>query len=228
MGVGKEVVFFFAVGSIATVCLAVTITNTKFFELQSAECILGAMEDKENVPSRIQCLDVCLQVTRISTGTETCNAARYFVQTKTCQLYVFRGQPLPIVCGPMTPALFASRLMDPYIVFPGPSTWSQAKASCASTGGMLACITTKTENDLVGAFLESNGLASSNTWLGASKPTGGSFTWVSQQTFYYTSYAPSEPSGGETENCLVSRYAPPTLEWWDRQCDIAYAYICEY
>jgi len=228
MGIGKEVVFFIAVGSITTVCLAVSNTNMKFFELQSAQCIVGAVEDKENVQGRIQCLDICLHISRLSTDLTTCTAAQYFAQTNAYQLYVYRGQRLPIVCGPMFPAIFASPLMGPFVIYPGPATWSQAKTACASSGGMLACITSQVQNELVGALLESNGLTGSYAWLGASKPTGGSFTWVSQQTFFFTSYAPTEPSGGETENCLVSRYAPPTLEWWDRQCDIAYAFICKY
>jgi len=230
MGGAREVIFFIAVDFIisTSVCMAATYTNTKFFELQSEECVIGAVKSKGNVSSRIQCLDICLQVSRHGTDNEMCTAAQYFDQTKACQLYVYRGQPLPIICGPLSPAVFASPLMGPFVIYPGPATWSQAKTACTSTGGMLACITTKVQNDLVGGLLETRGFANTDTWLGASKSTAGSFTWVNQQAFGFTSFSAAEPSGRLTENCLVSRYAAPTLEWYDRECDQAYVYICEY
>ena len=216
---GKITFSFLIFGSIYLICLA---AKTKFSEVQYG-CIIGTETDEVS-PSLIQCMVSCVTFTRLSTGVTRCTAAQYFAQTSMCRMYVYRGPNEPSVCVPRTPSLFAIALVGHFTVYAGPLNGTAARDACYSSGGFLATITSQAENDEANAVLSRTGFLGQSVWLGAKKTvSGGPFAWVSGEPFSYTAFKSGEPSNGTTENCLVTDGL-----WWDRVCEFAYPYLCEY
>jgi len=212
---------FLIFGSIYLICLA---AKTKFFELQSPGCIIGTAENDNVSPSRIQCVDSCVTFTRLSTGVTRCTAAQYFDNTSMCRMYVYRGPNEPDVCGPMSPSLFAIHLMERFAVHAGPSNWTAARDACLSSGRFLATITSQAENDNVNAFLSSAGFLNQDVWLGANRTVPrGSFFWENGEMFSFSAYKSGQPTYNATENCLLTNG-----QWWDRECENKYPFLCEY
>ncbi|MBQ8431266.1 MAG: InlB B-repeat-containing protein [Clostridia bacterium] len=89
-----------------------------------------------------------------------------------------------------------------YKVFKITSTWDQAQSLCASMGGHLVTLTSRSENDFVFQLCKSNG--THNYHLGATDRSFESvWQWVTGEEWDYANFAPSEPGGGTGENYLA-------------------------
>jgi cysteine-rich repeat protein len=116
----------------------------------------------------------------------------------------------------------ASEVKEPeslhcYEVVTAPKSWLVAEVECEDRGGKLATVTSPTER----AFLKPLLLASS--WIGASRPSGGAFSWANDEPLCWTSWDMSEPNG-LTEDCVQMR----TNGLWNNQtCSEEHAFVCE-
>ena len=80
-----------------------------------------------------------------------------------------------------------------YVLMIGRLSWTKAKKYAEDCGGHLATITSVGENSVIKQMIINSGL--SDVWIGAEN-TSGKYVWVTGEKWEYTSWAPSEPSGG--------------------------------
>ncbi|XP_039605543.1 C-type mannose receptor 2-like, partial [Polypterus senegalus] len=95
-------------------------------------------------------------------------------------------------------------------------TWSAARSSCMSCFEDLAVI----KSSLKTQSIPATGLT---LWVGASRPSGGSFTWVDGSLLTYTNWCPGEPNFAN-ENC-VSVY--PDRTWNNYLCTNLLPFLCQ-
>lgn len=89
-----------------------------------------------------------------------------------------------------------------YAVYEDVNSWTEAKEFCEARGGNLAAITTKAEQTYITSLLNSNSVA--QYWIGATRGSSDTYSWVTSETFAYNNWNTGEPNNyGETENCAV-------------------------
>jgi cysteine-rich repeat protein len=125
----------------------------------------------------------------------------------------------PFVCESQAPVVFAIT-HHAYVLHTRTRSWTEAKAACEGAGGYLMSIETAEEQ----AFLAQH--FSVEVWLGASRETGGAFTWVTGAALDYTAFARNQPDNASgAENCLVfNRFDA----WADIDCELGRRFVCEF
>ncbi|CAG2187883.1 unnamed protein product [Mytilus edulis] len=100
-------------------------------------------------------------------------------------------------------------------------TWNDAKIACEEYGGMLAEVTSSSEND----FLKRTSI--NFQWIGGTDSNNEDvWVWASSQTaIIFNDWAHLQPDGGtETENCLSFHRV---FKWNDIFCSREYRFVCE-
>ena len=126
-------------------------------------------------------------------------------------------------------------------------TWSEAKTYCENLGGHLVAINTSGEQSIIESMI-SNGTKNSY-WLGGYRDDNDNWQWVTNESFNYSNWAPSEPnnSGGEEDKIMIYKVPDPKNpdasfgEWNDITDDCgegeypstvygknAFGFICEW
>ncbi len=102
------------------------------------------------------------------------------------------------------------------------TNWDTAKLVCESFGMELAVIGNSSENDDVAAF------TTTPTWIGLSdQAVEGDYVWVNGGVIGYDSWATSEPSGSESEDCVLTNLGGLRGAWADSSCASSYKFVCE-
>ncbi len=105
-------------------------------------------------------------------------------------------------------------------------TWEQAEQYCENMGGHLVTITSPQEQ----AFIEQLNSDHRRLWIGAHRPDGTYFAWVTGEPWSYTNWDEGEPSNkgvGGYENCVVLW----PRKWNDLRNDNSWeqsGFICEW
>lgn len=105
-------------------------------------------------------------------------------------------------------------------------TWEQAEQYCENMGGHLVTITSPQEQ----AFIELLNSDHRRLWIGAHRPEGTYFAWVTGEPWSYTNWDEGEPSNkgvGGFENCVVLW----PRKWNDLKNDNSWeqsGFICEW
>jgi Lectin C-type domain/Tyrosine-protein kinase ephrin type A/B receptor-like len=101
-------------------------------------------------------------------------------------------------------------------------TWSAAAAACASSGGWLAVVHNKAENNFINDL---TGFAS-HAWLGANdQAVVFQWQWPGGRHSSFTNWGPSQPDNYlNRERCLEMQ---STGSWNDLDCGATQGYVCE-
>ena len=119
-------------------------------------------------------------------------------------------------------------------------TWSEAQQSCMLQNGYLVTILSAEENAFVISVAQFSA-AFSDTWIGATdgkaggdKSGAGTYRWVTNETWAYTSWETGQPdgfcdpcSGGQTCTCDHRAVLDMDGTWNDRWQDNARSSVCE-
>lgn len=112
-----------------------------------------------------------------------------------------------------------------YAYYPYAVTWNQAKEKCESFGGHLVTVTSAEEQAVVAQLAAKAG---KTVWIGATRGSENSYSWVTGENSGYKNWAENEPNNyGGIENC-AAMYAGGT--WNDLAPDSGSAkgFICEW
>jgi len=120
-----------------------------------------------------------------------------------------------------------------YVAFDGTATtFAAAQASCITSTGYLATVTSSSENAVFLTVLA----AGQNPWIGAQdvgSDTDDVFDWVTDEAFTFKNFAPNQPDDdvgqGGTGECLHVRDAAG--QWNDTNCNLTtfvVGQVCEY
>ena len=89
-----------------------------------------------------------------------------------------------------------------YAVYDDVNSWSEAKEFCETRGGNLVAITTKAEQNYITSLLKNSNV--SQYWIGATRGSGDTYSWVTGESFAYNNWNTGEPNNNNgTENCVV-------------------------
>jgi hypothetical protein len=123
-----------------------------------------------------------------------------------------------------------------YLVIKNTLTWEEAQEKCIEMGGHLATVTSSDEQSFIANTLLSD--ITAECWIGGTdKDNEGEWSWVTNEKWSYTYWAPTEPKNSSwnygrcPENYLVMR---PRYSWkWDDACnqeeiDNGCFFICEW
>lgn len=89
-----------------------------------------------------------------------------------------------------------------YAVYDDVNSWNEAKEFCETRGGSLVAITTKAEQNYVTSLLKNSNV--SQYWIGATRGSGDTYSWVTGENFAYNNWNSGEPNNNNgTENCVV-------------------------
>ena len=100
-----------------------------------------------------------------------------------------------------------------------PMAWPNAQAFCAGWGGYLAVITSSGENN----YIQANIAGSSSPFIGGGDfGTNNVWVWINRESFSYTNWSASEPSG---DGGCIQMY--PSGAWNDLACTTVLTFICE-
>ena len=108
--------------------------------------------------------------------------------------------------------------------------WDSAKTAAETRthlglSGHLVTVTSQSEQDFLVSNFSSPTLE--NRWMGASQDQNEVWTWVTGETWDFTSFGAGEPNGGTTENYLEFRQA--NGGWNDDRLDgFSFGYVVEY
>ena len=108
-------------------------------------------------------------------------------------------------------------------------SFSDARASCARSGGDLATFNSTAEQEVVlpGDIYNENG----DWWVGLHQKDGGEeWYWTSGLQVSWTNWASGAPNNRGSGLCARltnSPYHPPGWWWDDFRCSRKYNYICE-
>ncbi len=96
------------------------------------------------------------------------------------------------------------------------TTFSAAQTACVASGGHLATITSSAEQARVATVQNS----AQNPWIGATdQAVEGTFSWVRQEPFNYTHFAPGQPDDAlGDEDCLHLLGGADVGLWADTNC----------
>ncbi|XP_071140283.1 hepatic lectin-like [Mytilus edulis] len=103
--------------------------------------------------------------------------------------------------------------------------WFNAQGSCRAHDARLAEVMSGSQQN----FLQyTASLYSSNFWLGGRDDLEeGKWQWSSTKSYFmYTDWAPHEPRGGVSGNCL-QMWSASNWQWDDYACSTEIKYICE-
>ncbi|CAG2248257.1 unnamed protein product [Mytilus edulis] len=103
-------------------------------------------------------------------------------------------------------------------------SWENAQVQCQTGEGYLVKIENSEENTWIKSIIKDW------MWIGLTdRQTDGHWVWDSDNsTLTYNDWGPSEPNGGETENCCVFWEAIHAIWTWnDLPCDRKVGYVCE-
>lgn len=96
----------------------------------------------------------------------------------------------------LSPNLMACTLIDDtcYSLYSATAPWTEVQAWVLTNGGTLATIASAAENTTIKELIDSYGLT---CWLGASRPSSGSWAWVRNESFDYTNWVSSPTNDGQ-------------------------------
>ncbi len=113
-----------------------------------------------------------------------------------------------------------------YALYDVETNWKDAKAACEMLGGHLVVITSSAENTAVVELAESGSMAKGYLFGASDEETEGTWKWVTGESFSYSNWGSSEPSGG-SENYL--EYYLPKSYWNDTTISSdSRGFICEF
>jgi LruC domain-containing protein len=120
------------------------------------------------------------------------------------------------VCGAIGPA------DECYWLVASSLDWASASASCAAAFGRLVTVNSSAEQSVLISWLQSRGVQFA--WIGLNdRATEGAFEWDSALAPSYTGWAPWEPNGFSSENCVHLTASG----WNDANCMGTSPAICE-
>jgi len=119
-------------------------------------------------------------------------------------------------------------------------TWEQGMASCATSGGDLAKITSQQETDAIVTYIKSLGATAksycSSVWIAAQRLDPNScsvpFVWKTAEgtnsALRYSYWYPGEPNCyGNAEKCAMFYTANVDGQWYDDNCAKTYCSLCQ-
>lgn len=100
-------------------------------------------------------------------------------------------------------------------------SWTGARDDCRRRLGDLGAITSREEDELVGAIVEDA------LWIGANdRQSEGTFVWDSGEPFVFQRFASGEPDDLlNLQDCVEKREGDGL--WVDRACELTRRYVCE-
>lgn len=111
------------------------------------------------------------------------------------------------------------------VINPTPLSWTEAAAQAEAMGGHLVTITSSEENDFVFSLVNSPEYWSPNgahgSWIGGYQPAGsaepdGGWRWVTDETFTYAPWSPTEPNNADgNENVLHFHFPDGGVPIWN-------------
>jgi len=131
-------------------------------------------------------------------------------------------------CRPHPPCTLVTFGGHSYAVCTGTSSWTGARAYCASYGWYLTTIGSSSEN----TFLLDR--IAGEAWIGYNDISiEGGFVWASGESSFYTAWCGGEPNNeGGSEDCTLlvrsAFYCGSCRCWNDARCSEARAFICEW
>jgi len=99
--------------------------------------------------------------------------------------------------------------------------WATASNDCVLRGGHLAAIT----SDCVADFVFRLAPYHHTFWIGAQRPEGGAFAWVTGTAFEFDAFADGEPAATPGANCVLLDAF--TAKWSAADCAQPQGYVCE-
>lgn len=114
------------------------------------------------------------------------------------------------------------------MVVTAPSNWYRAKTICSSYGRILLHIYNADENIEAQELLDKYNL--DNAWIGADDlEEENHFVWQNGDKVEKTFWAPDswDRKGGSQDCVGIAKSPKHPQNWYDRECDTKYPFICE-
>ncbi|CAH1248684.1 CSMD1 [Branchiostoma lanceolatum] len=112
-----------------------------------------------------------------------------------------------------------------YIMSDTRGTFVDAETKCAEEGGILATVKDQQVQDFLVQLLS---VSNKDVWIGLTdQDVEGQFVWADGTPLVYSNWAPGEPNGDDTTNC-VHLWPLANFRWHDMPCGRSNYYICQY
>ncbi|CAH1248690.1 CSMD2 [Branchiostoma lanceolatum] len=112
-----------------------------------------------------------------------------------------------------------------YIVSDAMVTFAEAEMKCAEQGGIHVTIRDQHTQDFLVQLLS---VSNKDVWIGLTdRDVEGQFIWTDGTPLVYSNWAPGEPNGDDTKNC-VHLWPLANFRWDDESCARSNYYICQY
>ncbi len=82
-----------------------------------------------------------------------------------------------------------------YGIYTNQSSWEDAKTFCENLGGHLVTITDESEQIFVKSLLENEQTPKNSYWMGGYKDSSNEWTWITGETWNYSSWGNGQPDG---------------------------------
>ncbi|CAH1248686.1 CSMD3 [Branchiostoma lanceolatum] len=112
-----------------------------------------------------------------------------------------------------------------FIVSDTPTTFTEAEMKCAEGGGTVINVKEQHTQDFLVQLLS---VSNKDVWIGLTdQDVEGQFVWTDGTPLVYSNWAPGEPNGDTTKNC-VHLWPMANFRWDDMPCGRSNYYICQY
>ncbi len=91
-----------------------------------------------------------------------------------------------------------------YMLYDDSLSWPKAKIFCENLGGHLVTINSQEEQNFLIDLAKSS--TKKNLWIGAKTDSSGIYTWVTEEEFSYTNWAPGEPNNVNNSQFTAMMY----------------------
>ena len=92
-----------------------------------------------------------------------------------------------------------------YKVYDYNLTWNEANNFCLNLGGHLVTITSEAENEFVKQLI-SQGHHQESYWTGGYRGENSNWTWITDEEFNYSKWAPGEPNNLSQKENFIELY----------------------
>ncbi|XP_078665634.1 tetranectin-like protein [Branchiostoma floridae x Branchiostoma belcheri] len=104
-------------------------------------------------------------------------------------------------------------------------TFAEAEMMCAGGGGTVVIVKDQHVQDFLVQLLS---VPNKDVWIGLTdRDLEGQFVWADGTQLAYNAWAPGEPNGDATKNC-VHLWTLANFRWDDMSCGSSNYYICQY
>lgn len=105
--------------------------------------------------------------------------------------------------------------------------WEAARNECLSMDSELATITAKSHQRWVAETLRCDELDGTDFWLGLNdQEEEGTYTWISGKESTFRYWNTSQPSGLDSEDCVVLLHGGRLAQWANVPCNSSHSIMC--